>query len=82
MRAAQPGDRIQPLGMAGRRQLADLFRAAGIPPAVRDRMPLVVTPQGVAWAVGIRVAEWAAVRRPPDGGTMPATLVRFRLTPE
>lgn len=82
VRAAQPGDRIQPLGMAGRRQLADLFRAAGIPPAVRDRMPLVVTPRGVAWAVGIRVAEWAALRRPMDGGTLPATLIRFRLTPE
>ena len=82
VRAAQPGDRIQPLGMSGRRQLADLFREAGIPPAVRDRMPLVVTPRGIAWAVGIRVAEWAALRRPPDGGTMPAILVRFQPAPE
>ena len=79
VRAAQPGDRIRPLGMTGSRKLADLFREAGIPAALRDRMPLVVTPQGIAWAVGIRIAEWAAVRRPADGGAMPAALVSFRL---
>ena len=84
VRAAEPGDRIRPLGMTGSRKLADLFREAGIPAALRDRMPLVVTPQGIAWAVGIRIAEWAAVRRPaagaPDGEAMPATLVSFRLS--
>lgn len=79
VRAAQPGDRIRPLGMTGSRKLADLFREAGIPAALRDRMPLVVTPQGIAWSVGIRIAEWAAVRRPADGGAMPAVLVSFRL---
>lgn len=82
VRAAQPGDRIRPLGMTGSRKLADLFREAGIPAALRDRMPLVVTPQGIAWAVGIRIAEWAAVRRPStgalEGGAMPAVLVSFR----
>ena len=83
VRAAQPGDRIRPLGMTGSRKLADLFREAGIPAALRDRMPLVVTPQGIAWSVGIRIAEWAAVRRPStgalEGGAMPAVLVSFRL---
>ena len=65
--------------MTGSRKLADLFREAGIPAALRDRMPLVVTPRGIAWAVGIRIAEWAAVRRTADGGAMPAVLVSFRL---
>ena len=80
VRAAQPGDRMQPLGMtAGRRKLADLFREAGIPAAYRDRMLLVVTPRGIAWAVGGRIAEWAAVRGAfGDGGEMRAILVSFR----
>ena len=79
VRAAHPGDRMQPLGMrSGRRKLADLYREAGVPAAYRDRMPLVVTPQGVAWAVGVRIAEWAAVRRASGNDAIPATLVSFR----
>ena len=79
IRAAQPGDRIQPLGMAaGSRKVADLYREAGIPAAYRDRMPLVVTPRGVAWAVGVRIAEWAAVRGAESGGDgVPAVWVSF-----
>lgn len=81
VRAAQPGDRMQPLGMAtGRRKLADLFREAGVPAAYRERMPLVVTPRGIAWAVGVRIAEWAAVRPASGDDAIPvsATLVSFR----
>lgn len=79
VRAAQPGDRMQPLGMrSGRRKLADLYREEGVPAAYRDRMPVVVTPQGIAWAVGVRIAEWAAVRRAASGGDgVPAVLVSF-----
>ena len=79
IRAAQAGDRMQPLGMrSGRRKLADLYREGGIAAAYRDRMPLVVTPQGIAWAVGVRIAEWAAVRGASGYDAIPATLVSFR----
>ena len=72
----QPGDRMQPLGMAGHRKLQDVFTDARIPRPWRRRIPLVVTPQGIAWAVGVRLAEWAKV--PTDRGhETPATLIRF-----
>ena len=63
VRTWRPGDRMQPLGMAGRRKLPDLFADAGLPREWRDKIPLVITPAGIAWAVGVRLADWAAVRR-------------------
>ena len=79
-RAWLPGDRMQPLGMAGRRKLQDVFTDAGIPQPWRDRIPLLTTPRGIAWAVGVRLADWAAVPRDECGET-PATLLSFRLIP-
>ena len=79
VRTWQPGDRIQPLGMSGSRKLQDVFVDAGVPRYWRDRLPLVVTPRGIAWAVGVRMADWAAIRRQPTDPDTPATLVSFRL---
>ena len=76
VRAWQPGDRIQPLGMSGTRKLQDLFTDAGVPRSWRERTPLVVTPRGVAWVAGVRIAHWAAVP-PSDGGDLPAIMVKF-----
>ena len=82
VRVWQPGDRMQPLGMTGRRKLQDIFTDAGIPRGWRRRIPLVVTPAGIAWVVGVRLAEWAAL--PPAEGRelergRPAILIRFAL---
>jgi tRNA(Ile)-lysidine synthetase-like protein len=79
IRCWRPGDRIQPLGMSGSRKLQDVFTDAKVPRAWRSRIPLVVTPRGVAWAVGVRVADWAAVHRESGADATPATLVRFNL---
>ncbi len=68
VRTWQPGDRMQPLGMSGRRKLQDLFTDAGLPRNRRGRIPLVATPEGIAWAVGLRLANWAAVQRDENGG--------------
>ena len=76
VRTWQAGDRIQPLGMSGTRKLQDLFTDAGVPRGWRERMPLVVTPRGIAWVAGVRIADWAAVS-PSDGGEYPAIMVRF-----
>ena len=62
VRTWQPGDRIQPLGMTGRRKVQDVFGDAQIPRARRGRVPLLTTPHGIAWVVGVRIAAWAAVR--------------------
>ncbi len=71
----QPGDRMQPLGMSGSRKLQDIFTDARIPRHWRERIPLVVTPRGIAWIAGSRIAEWAAVRL--DSAEAAATLIRF-----
>ena len=75
VRTWQPGDRMQPLGMTGTRKLQDVFTDARIPRHWRERIPLVVTPRGIAWIVGSRIADWAAVR--PDAAEVAATLIRF-----
>lgn len=78
VRTWQPGDRIQPLGMSGHRKLQDLFTDAGVPRDWRSRVPLVVTPSGVAWVVGVRIADWAAVQ-PTPGEDAEAVLLTFQL---
>lgn len=75
VRTWQPGDRMQPLGMSGTRKLQDIFTDARIPRHWRERIPLVVTPRGIAWIVGSRIADWAAVR--PDAAEVAATLIQF-----
>jgi hypothetical protein len=35
---------------------------ARIPRWWRDSVPLVVSPRGIAWVVGWRIADWAKVR--------------------
>ena len=75
----QPGDRIQPLGMSGTRKLQDVFTDARVPRHWRGRIPLVVTPRGIAWVVGGRIADWAAVRR--EIGEVAATFIQFELEP-
>ena len=83
VRVWQPGDRMQPLGMTGRRKLQDIFTDAGVPRGWRRRIPLVVTPAGIAWVAGVRLAEWAALPpaegREPERGR-PAILIRFALS--
>ena len=76
VRTWQPGDRMQPLGMSGHRKLQDVFSDAGVPRRWRPRVPLVITPQGVAWAVGVRIADWAALG-PSENGVRAATLIKF-----
>ena len=80
VRAWQPGDRMQPLGMSGTRKLQDIFTDAGVPRHWRERVPLVATPRGIAWIVGGRIADWAAVR--PGGSEVAATFLRFAILPD
>ena len=63
VRARRPGDRLQPLGMSGPKKLQDFMVDAKIPRQWRDRVPLVLSPKGIAWVVGWRIADWARVDR-------------------
>ncbi len=59
VRGRRPGDRFQPLGMAGTKKLQDFMVDSRIDRSWRDRVPLVVGEGGIAWVVGWRLAEWA-----------------------
>ena len=76
VRSRRPGDRFQPLGMAGVKKLQDFYTDARVSRPWRDRIPLLVTEGGIAWVVGYRIAEWAKIQpdRPPEA---PALYIRF-----
>lgn len=59
VRTRRPGDRFQPLGMDGTKKLQDFMVDCRIDRSWRDRIPLVVGRDGIAWVVGWRLAGWA-----------------------
>ncbi len=61
LRYRRPGDRFQPAGMRGVKRLQDFYVDTKVPRWERDAVPLLVTPGGIAWVVGYRVAAWAMV---------------------
>ncbi|MEW6753490.1 MAG: tRNA lysidine(34) synthetase TilS, partial [Candidatus Latescibacterota bacterium] len=65
LRRPRPGDRFQPLGMAGRKKLSDFLIDAKWPRLLRDEVLLLTRCDGqIAWVVGMRPAEPFRVR--PD----------------
>ncbi len=62
LRGRTPGDRFQPLGMDHSKKLQDFMVDGRIPREWRDDVPLLVSPRGIAWVVGWRVAHWARLR--------------------
>lgn len=52
-----PGDRMQPLGMEGRKKIKALFIDAKVPRAERNKLPLLADQQSVIWAVGLRISS-------------------------
>lgn len=62
LRGREPGDHFQPLGMGGRSKLLREFMIdAKIPHHIRDKVPLVVSPQNIVWVAGYRIDERARV---------------------
>jgi tRNA(Ile)-lysidine synthase len=61
VRTRQPGDRFQPLGMTVEKRLHNFFIDSKVPGDWRDRVPLLMSGQDIAWVVGHRIAEWAKV---------------------
>ena len=52
VRNFRPGDRFQPLGMAGHKKIKDLFIEKRVPLSIRARWPLLVWGQEVLWIPG------------------------------
>ncbi len=63
LRGWERGDRIQPLGMGGRKKLQDLFVDLHIPRPQRRLVPLLTCPQGIIWVIGYRIAAPFKVRK-------------------
>lgn len=61
VRCRRPGDRLRPLGLGGEKKVQDLLVDAKVPLEERDTVPLVCTEWGIAWVVGHRMDERAAV---------------------
>ncbi|MSQ13817.1 MAG: tRNA lysidine(34) synthetase TilS [Dehalococcoidia bacterium] len=61
VRGRRAGDRFWPLGLepAADKRLKEFLTDTKAPRAWRAHIPLVVTPRGVAWVVGWRIAHWA-----------------------
>ena len=58
IRGWQPGDRVQPLGLAGRKKLQDVFVDRKVPRDERPQVPVVVDEAGrIVWVVGHVVGE-------------------------
>ena len=77
VRNRRPGDYMQPLGMAGRKKLKDLFIDLKIPRNLRPSTPLLVSDSGVLWVFPHRVSELAKV----DETTRRRLLVRWEPSP-
>jgi len=47
------GERMRPLGMAGRKKISDLLQEHRVPASARSRVPIVVDDDGPLWLVGL-----------------------------
>jgi tRNA(Ile)-lysidine synthase len=61
VRSRRPGDRLQPLGMQGIKKLHDVMIDAKVPRHARRHLRVLESPAGIAWAIGLRIADWAKV---------------------
>jgi len=62
LRGPRPGERIRPLGMAGRKKIYDILADAGVPGLLRPVMPVIEDRWGVVWVVGHRQDDRTRVR--------------------
>jgi tRNA(Ile)-lysidine synthase len=76
IRGWRPGDRVQPLGLAGRKKVHDVFVDRKVPRDSRALVPLIVDRLGrIAWVAGHVVGEAFRVT-PHSSGVVVLTLRR------
>jgi len=64
VRNRRPGDRFQPLGLAGPKKLKDFLIDRKIAAEVRDRLPLLLWNDDIVWIPGVEVSERFKVTSP------------------
>lgn len=62
LRTRRPGDRFHPMGAGGGKKLAEFQIDRKVPARLRERLPLLVCGDRIAWVCGWRVDERFAVR--------------------
>jgi len=56
LRCWRPGDSFSPLGLGGqRKKLQDFFSDLKVERSERNRLPLLVAPEGILWVAGYRI---------------------------
>jgi tRNA(Ile)-lysidine synthase len=61
IRTFRPGDRIQPLGMTGRKKVKDVFIDSKVPPSRRAATPLLFAGDELIWIAWLRTSHHARV---------------------
>lgn len=61
VRRWRAGDRMQPLGMIGRRKLHDIMIDNHVPQSTRAQMPVLLAGEHVLWLVGVRRSDWGKI---------------------
>ncbi|MFH0942235.1 MAG: tRNA lysidine(34) synthetase TilS [Chloroflexota bacterium] len=57
VRGRRRGDRFEPLGLDASKKVGEFMISAKIPSYLRERVPLVVSREGIIWLVGYRTDE-------------------------
>ena len=57
LRNRRAGDRFQPFGMQGNKKVKDFLIDSKVPRRERDRVPILVSGEEIAWVVGHRTSE-------------------------
>ena len=57
VRSVRPGDRFQPLGMAGTKKVSDYLTDCKVPKIFRDETVLICDRIGIVWLVGYEIDE-------------------------
>lgn len=58
IRGRKPGDSWRPIGLGGHSQkISDMFINEKVPPAARERWPLVISSEDIVWVAGFRPAQ-------------------------
>ncbi|MCL1920610.1 MAG: tRNA lysidine(34) synthetase TilS [Kiritimatiellaeota bacterium] len=62
VRSRQPGDRLTPYGLGGKKKVQDILVDAKVPEHLRDTIPLVSCGDEVVWIPGFRISQPFALR--------------------
>lgn len=61
VRTRQPGDRFQPLGMAGEKKVGKFLTTAKVPCDLRERILVLADRERIIWVYPIRISEQAKI---------------------